>query len=66
MHVTINDEPRDLAEGLSVSELLAELGKNPQLVAVERNGELVTRSRHADVVLAEGDRLEIVSLVGGG
>jgi thiamine biosynthesis protein ThiS len=64
--LTINGEPRRVAAGLSVSGLVAELGLNPKKVAVERNLEIVPRSTHGDVLLAEGDVLEIVHFVGGG
>jgi thiamine biosynthesis protein ThiS len=64
--ISINDEPRRVAAGLSVAGLVAELGLNPKKVAVERNLEIVPRSTHADVLLADGDQLEIVHFVGGG
>ena len=64
--ITINGEPRRVAAGLSVAGLVAELGLNPKKVAVERNLEIVPRSTHADVMLADGDQLEIVHFVGGG
>ena len=46
--------------------LLREQGLIGRKVAVELNGEIVPRSRHADTALAHGDRLEIVVAVGGG
>ncbi len=49
-----------------MAALLEELGTDPMYVAVEINGELVPRKRHAERILADGDRLEIVTLVGGG
>jgi sulfur carrier protein len=42
------------------------LGVNPRTVAVEHNGEIIQRERFASVVLGEGDRVEIVRMVGGG
>lgn len=66
MRVTVNGEPRELSEGSSVAELVAALGLRPEIVAVERNRELVPRARHAATRLAEGDELEVVTLVGGG
>jgi sulfur carrier protein len=66
MQITINDEPRDVPEGTTLAALLAELGRKAKFCAVERNLELVPRGEHAGCVLAEGDRLEIVTLVGGG
>lgn len=66
MQIVINDQPREVAEGLTVAGLLTELEMRPKLVAVERNLELVPRGRHTECILQEGDRLEIVTLVGGG
>jgi len=66
MQVTVNGQPRQLADGATVAELLAELRLADKPVAVEVNRQLVPRQRHAQHRLAEGDRLEIVTLVGGG
>ena len=66
MQITVNDEPRDVPDGTTLSDLLAALGRKAKFCAVERNRELVPRSEHAACVLAEGDQLEIVTLVGGG
>ena len=64
--LTLNGEPRRVAAGSSVAELVCELGLNPQKVAVERNMEIVPRSTLAHVILSDGDILEIVHFVGGG
>ncbi len=64
--ITLNGEPRSVASGTTIAGLAAELGLNPTKVAVERNLEIVPRSMLADVVIDEGDRLEIVHFVGGG
>jgi thiamine biosynthesis protein ThiS len=64
--LTLNGEPRRVAAGSSVAELVGELGLNPQKVAVERNMEIVPRSTLAHVILSDGDILEIVHFVGGG
>ncbi len=66
MRATINGEPQELPEGLTVSALLAHLGLRAERVAVERNGAVVKRAQHAEERLAQGDALEIVSFVGGG
>jgi thiamine biosynthesis protein ThiS len=66
LSITVNGEPRRVAAGLSVAGLVTELGLNPKKVAVERNLEIVPRSTHDDVLLADGDQLEIVHFVGGG
>ena len=64
--ITLNGEPRTVTSGTTIAALAAELGLNPAKVAVERNLEIVPRSTLADVVIGEGDRLEIVHFVGGG
>ncbi len=64
--ITINGELRRVSAGLSVAGLVTELGLNPKKVAVERNLEIVPRSMHGDVMIADGDQLEIVHFVGGG
>ncbi|MDO4906113.1 MAG: sulfur carrier protein ThiS [Lautropia sp.] len=66
MEIVLNGEPRQLAENLSLTELVEQLGYTGKRIAIERNGEIVPRSRHADTRLAAGDRLEIVIAVGGG
>ena len=65
MQVIVNGEKRDVAAA-SVTDLLAELGLAGQPVAVELNQELVPKASHATTRLSEGDRLEVVTLVGGG
>ena len=64
--VTINGERRQLDAPLNCAELLARLELSGKRVALERNGEIVPRSRLAVEPLAEGDQLEIVVAVGGG
>jgi len=66
LSITINGESRRISPGLTVAGLIAELGLNPKKVAVERNLEIVPRSTHGQVILADGDQLEIVHFVGGG
>jgi len=66
MQITINGESRSVVDGLSVALLLEELKLAARNVAVEVNLELVPRAQHATYLLKEGDRLEVVSLVGGG
>jgi len=66
IRVLINGEWRDLPAGITLADLLKELKLINQPVAVERNLEVVPKSRHHETVLADGDRLEIVTLVGGG
>ncbi len=64
--ITLNGDPRRVAAGSSVADLLASLDLPAEKVAVERNLAIVPRSTFAEVVLAEGDALEVVHFVGGG
>ncbi len=64
--ILLNGEPRTMAAGTSIAALAADIGLNPLKIAVERNREIVPRSTLGDVVLAQGDELEIVHFVGGG
>ena len=64
--VRVNGSERELEPGATVSDVLVGLDLRPEVVAVERNRELIPRSSHASVQLADGDDLEIVTLVGGG
>ena len=64
--LTVNGQDRELAEGTTVSDLIAELGLDPRMLAVELNLELVPRAQHPATELAAGDRIEVVTLVGGG
>jgi len=66
MHLQINGETHEFPEALTVSQLLETLGFDVRKVGLERNLELVPRSRYADVALAEGDKIEIVHFIGGG
>ncbi len=66
MRATLNGEPIELPEPLTVSGLLAHLGVRSERVAVERNGAVIKRARHGEEQLADGDVLEVVSFVGGG
>lgn len=64
--ITLNGQPRDVPAGTTVTALMELAGAPRQAVAVEVNRELVPRSEHDRRVLAEGDAVEIVTLVGGG
>ncbi len=64
--VTLNGEPRQFDQALPVEELIERLGLAGKRIAVERNGEIVKRARYAETALSDGDRLEIVRMVGGG
>jgi len=62
----VNGEQRRVPGGISIAAMLAELGLDPQRVAVERNLEIVPRSTLGEVRVEDGDAYEIVHFVGGG
>jgi sulfur carrier protein len=64
--VDVNGEPHAVAAGASASDLVAALGLEGRPLAVEVNEQVVPRAGLAGCMLAHGDRLEIVTLVGGG
>jgi thiamine biosynthesis protein ThiS len=64
--LTVNGKRVELDEPTPLTDYLAQLGADPRAVAVEHNGEIVERTSYAMVVLREGDRVEIVRMVGGG
>ena len=66
IRITVNGEPRQFEAPLDCAELISRLELAGKRVALERNGEIVPRSRYPHERLAEGDRLEIVVAVGGG
>jgi thiamine biosynthesis protein ThiS len=66
LSITLNGEPRSVAQGISIAGLAEDLGLDPKKIAVERNLEIVPRSTLATVMVEEGDQLEIVHFVGGG
>ena len=66
IRVTLNGAPREFPAAPTVSQLLDELELAGRRLAVERNGEIVPRSRFAEARLADGDRIEVVIAVGGG
>ena len=64
--IHVNGEAREVPDGTSLAELLEQRGLRPEQVAVELNQQLVTRDARAATWLREGDRVELVTLVGGG
>lgn len=64
--ITLNDAVRTVATGMTVEQLLADMKLQPRFLAVELNRRVVPRADHATTRLADGDRVEIVTLVGGG
>jgi len=66
MNIQLNGRPYDVTSSCSVADLIKSLGYAGKRIAVEHNGEIVPKSRHADVFLSEGDQIEVVVAVGGG
>jgi len=66
MKITVNGQPMDVADGLSVDELLIELRVKPAYTAVALNREVTPKSSYATTYLRDGDRIEIVRPMGGG
>jgi thiamine biosynthesis protein ThiS len=66
IEITVNGDGRRVRAGLTIADLIADLGLAGRRVAVERNRDVVPRARHGEERLQPGDRLEVVTLVGGG
>ena len=66
IRIFVNGAPREFAAAPTVAQFLAELSLAGKRLAIERNGEIVPRSRFTEQRLADGDRLEVVVAVGGG
>ena len=62
----LNGEPRRLETSICITRLLEDLGYAGKRVAVEKNGEIVPKSRHGVTLVEPGNRIEIVVAVGGG
>lgn len=62
----VNGETRTCDSSSQLTDVLQQLGFNPRLVAVEYNGEILHRQFWAETQLQQGDRLEVVTIVGGG
>lgn len=69
MYFVLNGQTREfeqLAPGAKLQDLIVELGLKGDRVAIEHNGNIISRAEWAETRLVEGDRLEIVHFVGGG
>jgi sulfur carrier protein len=62
----VNGDPHTCAPKTLLPNLLEQLGLNPRLVAVEYNGEILHRQFWTETEIQNGDRLEVVTIVGGG
>ena len=66
IQITVNDQPHQVQPGTTVAGLLPQLGINTPAIAVEINQQLCPRDQMSARTLCDGDRLEVVTLVGGG
>jgi sulfur carrier protein len=66
IRLSVNGRSRHLDSSVNIARLLESMQLAGKRVAVERNGEIVPRSRYDETLLAEGDRIEVVVAVGGG
>jgi sulfur carrier protein len=66
IRISVNGKERDIALDKELPALLTDLGIDPRVVAVALNGDVISRDRYDGVVLHEGDRIEVVRMVGGG
>jgi sulfur carrier protein len=66
IRVLANGNGFDVQPGTSVRDFIQQRGLDPRYVVVERNGEPLERARYERILLADGDRLELVRAVAGG
>ncbi|MGA7965587.1 MAG: sulfur carrier protein ThiS [Gammaproteobacteria bacterium] len=66
MEILLNGVDRELAQGATIAELVSELELVGRRVAVEVNGRIVPASKHGEYPLGDGDRVELISAIGGG
>jgi sulfur carrier protein len=64
--VTVNGTSTDVGNAQTVADVVSRMGLAGKKIAVEKNGEIVPRSRYGTTPVLDGDRLEIVGAVGGG
>ena len=66
LNLIVNGEPRSLEHGVSLPEFLAQFGLDGRKIAVAHNGAVLYREDWPSITLHDGDRLEIVRMIGGG
>jgi thiamine biosynthesis protein ThiS len=64
--ITLNGSEHALPGEMSLADLAASLGIDRRMIAIAHNGEVVRREAHEQVIVRDGDRVEIVRMVGGG
>jgi thiamine biosynthesis protein ThiS len=66
VHITLNGEPFEIEQPLSLVALLEKLEIDARRVAIEHNLAIIKRHRFPEVIVGDGDKVEIVNFVGGG
>lgn len=66
MKLVLNGESLEVADNLNAHDLIAQLGYENQRIALEVNEIIIAKSKHAEFILNEGDKVEIIKAVGGG
>lgn len=66
MKITVNGKEREVADGSTIADVVRELELRTDRIATERNLSVVPKAQYAQTQLTEGDKLEIVTFVGGG
>ena len=64
--IVVNGDERELRSGMTITDLLTDLGLHPRLIVVEHNREILDRDLFSSTALNDGDALELVHFVGGG
>ena len=66
LNITVNGSPVEISQSMSIDELLRTVEVPKKYLAVELNDEVVIKEEHTNVTVNDGDRVEVVTLVGGG
>ena len=66
LNITVNGSPVEISQSMSIDELLRTVEVPKNYLAVELNDEVVIKEEHTNVTVNDGDRVEVVTLVGGG
>ncbi|MBX3460484.1 MAG: sulfur carrier protein ThiS [Planctomycetes bacterium] len=66
MKITVNGQEREVAPGTTLAQLVQQLNVRTDRIATERNLKVIPKAQYQDTVLEEGDKLEVVTFVGGG
>lgn len=66
MLITVNGQPREVREQITLLDLLRQLGVKPEITAVQRNAEIISRKAVDTTVVMDGDAIELIRIVGGG